>query len=100
VDNALRHTPGEQRVRIAISPAPGGMAILSVTDSGPGIPAAFAQRIFDRFTQVPGAEAGQAGLGLSLAAEIAAVHGGALRLANPGQPGACFECRLPAGGPA
>ena len=34
-------------------------------------------------------------LGLSLAAQIAAVHGGELKLTNPGQPAACFECRLP-----
>ena len=68
---------------------------LAVTDSGPGIPEEFAQKIFDRFSQVPGSEAGTAGLGLSLAAQIAAVHGGELRLANPGQPAACFECRLP-----
>ena len=59
-------------------------------------PDEFAQKIFDRFAQVPGGETGAAGLGLSLAAEIAAVHGGKLKLANPGKPGARFECRLPA----
>ena len=66
---------------------------MSVTDGGPGIPAEHAQRIFDRFAQVPGAESGAAGLGLALAAEIAKVHGGELRLANPGKRGARFECR-------
>jgi signal transduction histidine kinase len=94
-DNALRHTPKGGAIRIQSVAAPEGFVCLTVTDSGPGIPAEFAQRIFDRFTQVPGAESGTAGLGLSLAAEIAAVHGGELRLANPGQPGARFECRLP-----
>jgi signal transduction histidine kinase len=52
-----------------------------------GDSAEYAHKIFDRFAQVPGAEAGKAGLGLALAAEIAKVHGGELRLANPGQPG-------------
>ena len=66
-----------------------------MTDSGPGIPEEFAQKIFDRFLQVPGGETGAAGLGLSMAAQIAAVHGGELKLANPGKPGARFECRLP-----
>jgi signal transduction histidine kinase len=96
VDNALRHTPAGGDIRIRVSRPSEREALLTVNDSGPGIPAEFAQKIFDRFTQVPGAESGTAGLGLSLAAEIAAVHGGRLTLANPGQPGAHFECRLPA----
>lgn len=95
VDNALRHTPEGGSIRIQSSARPEGGVRLAVTDSGPGIPEEFAQAIFDRFAQVPGADAGRAGLGLSLAAEIARVHGGELRLANPGKPGACFECRLP-----
>ena len=96
VDNALRHTPAGGEVSIAAGVLPGGIVRLAVTDSGPGIPVEFAQKIFDRFAQVPGGESGTAGLGLSLAAEIAAVHGGNLVLANPGQPAARFECRLPA----
>ncbi len=99
VDNALRHTPKGGMIRIDVSEA-GGEVCLAVTDSGPGIPDEFAKKIFDRFTQVPGSETGTAGLGLPLAAQIAAVHGGALKLANPGQPGARFECRLPGLGPS
>ena len=99
VDNALRHVPDGGSIRIESASQSGGGVRLAVTDSGPGIPAEFAQAIFDRFAQVPGAAAGKAGLGLSLAAEIARLHGGELRLANPGQPGACFECRWPSGTP-
>lgn len=95
VDNALRHTPAGGMVRIETASQPQGVR-LTIRDSGPGIPAEFAEKIFDRFAQVPGGESGAIGLGLSLAAEIAKVHGGELQLANPGQPGACFECRLPA----
>jgi signal transduction histidine kinase len=96
VDNAIRHTPDGGKIRIEVATIPGGGAQLAVVDGGPGIPEEFAQKIFDRFAQVPGAASGQAGLGLSLAAEIAAVHGGTLKLANPGKPGARFECRWPA----
>ena len=96
VDNALRYTPAGGVVRIEAGTWPGHEIRLAVTDSGPGIPEEYAHKIFDRFAQMPGGETGAAGLGLSLAAEIAAVHGGKLTLANPGQPGACFECRLPA----
>ena len=95
VDNALRHTPKGGAVRIEVAASSEGGVRLAVTDSGPGIPEEFAQKIFDRFSQVPGGEGGTAGLGLSLAAQIAAVHGGELKLANPGKPGARFECRLP-----
>ena len=96
VDNALRHTPKGGTIRIEVARGADGAVCLAVQDSGPGIPAEFAQKIFDRFTQMPGGESGTAGLGLPLAAQIAAVHGGKLKLANPGKPGARFECRLPA----
>lgn len=96
VDNALRHSPDGGAVRIQSGVRPEGGVGLAVTDGGPGIPDEFAQKIFERFAQVPGGETGTAGLGLPLAAQIAAVHGGELKLANPGQPGARFECRLPA----
>ncbi len=96
VDNALRHSPDGGAVRIQSGVRPEGGVGLAVTDSGPGIPDEFAEKIFDRFAQVPNGETGTAGLGLPLAAQIAAVHGGELKLANPGQPGARFECRLPA----
>jgi len=95
VDNALRHTPKGGTARIEVAAGPGADVRLAVTDSGSGIPDEFAQKIFERFTQVPGSETGTAGLGLALAAQIATVHGGELKLANPGQPGARFECRLP-----
>jgi signal transduction histidine kinase len=51
--------------------------------------------VFERFSQVPGSRQGRAGLGLALAADIAAVHGGTLIVANPGQAGARFEWATP-----
>lgn len=96
VDNALRHTPKGGAIRIEMTTDMDGYVCLAVTDSGPGIPIEYADKIFDRFLQVPGGDGGTAGLGLSLAAQIATVHDGKLRLANPGQPGARFECRFPA----
>ena len=95
LDNALRHTPGGGAIQIDVAELPGGDAGLAVVDGGPGIPQAYAQIIFERFVQVPGSKTGTTGLGLPLAAEIARLHGGRLILANPGQPGARFECRLP-----
>ncbi len=95
LDNALRHTPEGGTVLIDMAELPGGDARVAVVDGGVGIPTEYAQTIFERFAQIPGSQAGATGLGLSLAAEIARLHGGKLELANPGQPGARFECRLP-----
>ncbi len=95
VDNALRHTPSGGVIRVRAGLEMKETVCLSVTDTGPGIPEEYSQKLFDRFAQIPGRSSGAAGLGLSLAAEIAVVHGGKLLLANPGKPGACFECRIP-----
>ena len=95
LDNALRHTPGGGTIQIDVAELPGGDAGVAVVDGGPGIPAEYATAVFERFMQIPGSKTGTTGLGLSLAAEIARMHGGKLELANPGQPGARFECRLP-----
>ena len=94
LDNAIRHAPPGGMVRLRAERR-GHAAALAVQDNGPGIPTAFAERIFERFTSVPGGRPGRAGLGLALAADIAAVHDGRLALMNPGAPGALFECVLP-----
>ena len=95
VDNALRHTPPGGVIRVRAGVEGKEWICLSVKDTGPGIPEDHSQNLFDRFAQIPGRSNGTAGLGLALAAEIAVVHGGKLVLANPGKPGARFECRIP-----
>ncbi len=99
LDNALRHTPADGTIHIDVAELPGGDACVAIVDGGPGIPLAYAQTIFERFVQIPGSKTGTTGLGLPLAVEIARLHGGKLELANPGQPGARFECRLPRASP-
>lgn len=94
LDNAIRHTPRGGTIHLGVRRA-GHQALFHVHDSGPGIPAAYAAVIFERFMQIPGGCQGRAGLGLALAADIATVHGGKLELVNPGEAGARFEWRLP-----
>jgi two-component system OmpR family sensor kinase len=73
VDNALRYTPEKGRVDIAAY-REGGRAVLSVIDTGPGIPPEDRERVFDRFYRRVGSEAAGSGLGLSIVRNIARRH--------------------------
>jgi two-component system OmpR family sensor kinase len=87
VDNALRYTPERGRVDIGVA-SDGARAVLSVRDSGPGIPEADRERVFDRFVRgsVTGAVRGS-GLGLSIVKRIAERHGADI-VVGPGLDGA------------
>jgi two-component system NtrC family sensor kinase len=71
-----------------------GMALVSVSDTGPGMPADVLDRVFDPFfTTKPVGEG--TGLGLSISYEIAKRHGGDLRAESPAGGGARLTLRLP-----
>jgi two-component system OmpR family sensor kinase len=105
VTNALTHTPVEARVTVRLSedPAEPGVVVLAVSDEGPGLAAADAERVFERFYRADSSRtraAGGTGLGLSIVASLVAAHGGRVDLTTaPGQ-GATFAVRLPRSGPA
>jgi signal transduction histidine kinase len=95
VDNAVRHA--RSRVELAATVA-GDQVEITVTDDGPGIPAADRERVFDRFTRLDDArarDAGGAGLGLSIVRELVARHGGTVTLGDAA-PGLVATVRLPA----
>jgi signal transduction histidine kinase len=72
---------------------------LSVTDNGPGIPADDRVRAVERFVRLEQSRSQPgSGLGLSLAAAVARLHGGELTLAD-NQPGLKTVIALPRGGP-
>jgi signal transduction histidine kinase len=99
LDNAVRHATS--RVEVSVG-SDGGLAVLAVTDDGPGIPAGDRERVFERFTRLDDSrsrEHGGAGLGLAIAREIVRAHGGELT-AEDGTPGARLVMRLPAEAPA
>ncbi len=97
--NAAVHTPPGTRVCVTVSAAP-GTARVSVADTGPGVPAADRDRVFDRFYRVDKARSrdrGGSGLGLSVAASLVRAHGGTIELGDA--PGATvFTVTLPAAG--
>jgi heavy metal sensor kinase len=98
VDNAIKYTPQGGKIRIHVDIESDG-AIIEVRDTGPGIPADFRERIFDRFYRVDGARSrgggGGMGLGLSIARWAVEVHGGTLTLENAETDGCVFRIHLP-----
>ncbi|MDX1658631.1 MAG: PAS domain S-box protein [Nitriliruptorales bacterium] len=95
--NAVKHTPSGTRITVDLQRAEDHVD-LTVTDDGPGIPAALVPTIFDAFRQGPDASEDPtpgAGIGLAIAREFARVHGGDLSY-EPGEPGgSCFRLHLP-----
>lgn len=71
----------------------GAMAVIRIADDGPGAPPRLAERLFQPF--VSGRSSDGTGLGLAISRELAAGHGGDLRLAQTGPDGAVFELKLP-----
>jgi signal transduction histidine kinase len=95
LDNAVRATPPGFEIRVQVRG--GDDVMLSVCDTGPGIPSDERELIFERFQRgrQTGGEAGF-GLGLAIGRELAERMGGELVLDEGYSPGAKFTLRLPA----
>jgi two-component system sensor histidine kinase BaeS len=93
LSNAIRHTPTGRSVRVTVSPS-GDNAVITVTDTGEGIPPEMLPRVFDRF--VKGANSPGSGLGLAIAHDIVAVHGGTLTIESKLGSGTTVRLTLPA----
>ena len=96
LDNAVSCTPAPGRITLGVTTR-GRKLRFSVSDTGPGVPDGEKERIFHRFYRGEKARSDKShfGLGLSIAAEIAAKHGGKLWVEdNPGG-GAVFILELP-----
>jgi two-component system, OmpR family, sensor kinase len=97
VDNAIRYTPEGGRVDLSV--AVEGLAILSVRDTGPGIPMAERERVFDPFYRILGTDQVGSGLGLSIVKAIADRIGARIALTftdESAQAGLCVTVSLPA----
>jgi two-component system phosphate regulon sensor histidine kinase PhoR len=98
VDNAIRYTKPGGRVDVSLS-SQGDDVVLSVADTGVGIPTREVPRIFERFYRVDRArsrETGGTGLGLSIVKHVVENHGGTANVTSELGRGTCFEVRLPA----
>jgi signal transduction histidine kinase len=98
IHNAIKYTPNGGTITVEVN-ATDGRAVIEVRDTGPGIPAAHRDRIFDRFYRVDPSrsrEEGGVGLGLAIARWAVGANGGQIELASEGTNGSLFRVILPA----
>jgi len=99
IGNAIKFTPPHGRVTVAVERNGAGWVQLSVTDTGPGIPAEETDKIFAKFYQA--AQAGKqktkgTGLGLAISKALVEMHGGRLWVESEVGKGSVFSFTLPA----
>lgn len=100
--NALTHTPADAAVTLRLRDDPGGVAVVDVVDTGPGLGAEQAERVFERFYRADQARtrrgasgATSTGLGLAIVAALVAAHHGTVEFVDTPGGGATFRVRLP-----
>ncbi|MCW5593644.1 MAG: two-component sensor histidine kinase, partial [Burkholderiales bacterium] len=97
LDNAIGHSPPDTTVSILLA-REGASVVARVRDQGPGIPPARREEALARFTRLDDAAREGSGLGLSIVARIAELHGAPVALADgPGGAGLEATLRFPAG---
>jgi len=102
--SAFEFTPEGGAIRCSLRGEPGrSRVVVEVADSGPGVPPAHRQAVFERFRQVDGdatRRSGGTGLGLAIARDFVALHGGTLTVGDAPEGGAVFVVELPTAAPA
>jgi two-component system OmpR family sensor kinase len=99
LDNAVKYTPDGGSVTVSVGEEDGSVA-LAVSDTGVGISEEQLPLVFERFYRAdPSRSAGGAGLGLSIARQIAESHSGQIRVESTPGTGSTFTLLLPRNGP-
>lgn len=101
ISNAVKYTPVPGRVEISLQ-LEGDRAVISISDSGIGIPADHLPHIFDRFYRVDEARnraVGGAGLGLAIVKSMVDAHEGSIEVQSTPNVGSTFRVELPLDGP-
>jgi two-component system sensor histidine kinase BaeS len=95
--NAARHCHRGAHVDVRLSTAT-GVAIVTVEDDGPGIPADDLDRVFDRLQRGSTATGSGSGIGLAVVKELVVAHGGTVRAESDGRTGTAIVITLPMSG--
>ena len=101
IDNAVKFTPEGGQVIISASQHGDEELLFQVRDTGPGVPAAYRKKIFERFVQVPGRQGRRrgSGLGLTFCRLAVEAHGGKIWVDEHPEGGSLFSFILPLEGP-
>lgn len=94
LENAITYTPSGGAVCLEIRQEKGEV-VLSIEDSGPGIPNSEKEKIFERFYRMPGVSSTGCGLGLSIVYEVAKTLNTEVRVSDSSKGGACFTVSFP-----
>ncbi len=103
LSNAFKFSPEGGRIRCALTATKDGRILLSVQDSGPGIPVEQRNEIFGRFRQGGDATShniGGTGLGLTIVKDFVSLHGGMVVVSDAPGGGALFQVELPSHAPS
>ncbi len=102
LSNAFKYTPPNERIAVNVKKE-SDRIIIEVVDTGPGIPEAYRNKVFDRFFEIPdykytanGQGAGT-GIGLSIAKNIVVLHKGTITAIGNPEKGSTFSVSLPLG---
>ena len=99
IGNALKFTPTHGEVTVAVAKNSAAWMQISVTDTGPGIPAEEVNKVFGRFYQIgqAGTQKTQGtGLGLAISKALVEMHGGKIWVESEAGKGSTFSFTLPA----
>src|SRR4029077_6825353 len=95
VSNSCKYSGPDGIIRVSAQLDDGDLTI-TVADNGPGIPAEYRDRLFERFFQVPGASTNKGtGIGLAVVRQYVELHGGRVSYVDSDDVGATFVVALP-----
>ncbi len=98
LDNAIKYTPERGHIAVTVGKNAQGEACVAVIDDGPGIPAEYHEKVFDRFYRVDKDRSraqGGTGLGLAIARHAVELNGGRIELESEPGKGSTFRIVLP-----
>ncbi len=95
LDNAIKFTPPGGKIGLEVCSSSSDTLLFAVSDTGPGIPPEYQERIFDRFARMPGQQTRGTGIGLTFCKLVVESHGGRIWVESQPGEGATFKFTLP-----